>query len=191
METTDRVRAQTATEINDRIDAQTRNRLIRAPGAPPAVLGRPHRRSRGGMGHRALAGNERLRPCPYRHPARRLRKQKISPPPRPRSPVSAPARPSGLVPAPSVFPAPGNPHPERNRDREKRPQGVARRLCQSRAQWQSRRRCPRRLAGRLRLNHFSLGRNGRDPFPKNVAQRRPRRMIATHPVHPAPGRRGG
>lgn len=40
METTDRVRAQTATEINDRIDAQTRNRLIRAAGAPPAVLGR-------------------------------------------------------------------------------------------------------------------------------------------------------
>ncbi len=40
METTDRVRAQTATEINDRIDAQTRYRLIRAAGAPPAVLGR-------------------------------------------------------------------------------------------------------------------------------------------------------
>ena len=40
MESTDRVRAQTATEINDQIDVQTRNRLMRAAGAPPAVLGR-------------------------------------------------------------------------------------------------------------------------------------------------------
>ncbi len=40
MESTDRVRAQTATEINDRIDTETRNRLVRAAGAPPAVLGR-------------------------------------------------------------------------------------------------------------------------------------------------------
>lgn len=40
METTDRVRAQTATEINAQIDAQTRDRLMRAAGAPPAALGR-------------------------------------------------------------------------------------------------------------------------------------------------------
>ena len=40
METNDRVRAQTATEINDRIDARTKGRLTRAAGAPPEVLGR-------------------------------------------------------------------------------------------------------------------------------------------------------
>ncbi len=40
MQTTDRVRAQTAAEINLEIDAQTKNRLVRAAGAPPAVLGR-------------------------------------------------------------------------------------------------------------------------------------------------------
>ena len=40
METTDRVRAQTTPEINDGIDTQTKRRLMRAAGAPPAVLGR-------------------------------------------------------------------------------------------------------------------------------------------------------
>jgi hypothetical protein len=40
METTDRVRAQTAARINDEIDQRTRRRLMRAAGAPPAVLSR-------------------------------------------------------------------------------------------------------------------------------------------------------
>ncbi len=40
MQSTDRVRAQTAAEINLQIDAQTKNRLVRAAGAPPEVLGR-------------------------------------------------------------------------------------------------------------------------------------------------------
>ncbi|MEO8044213.1 MAG: hypothetical protein ABI674_04850 [Spartobacteria bacterium] len=40
METTDRVRAQTAPEINEQIDAHAKHRLMRAAGAPPAVLGR-------------------------------------------------------------------------------------------------------------------------------------------------------
>lgn len=38
METTDRVRASTAGQINDEIDRRTGRRLIRAAGAPPAVL---------------------------------------------------------------------------------------------------------------------------------------------------------
>lgn len=40
METTDRVRAQTAERSNDEIDQRTRLRLQRAAGAPPAVLSR-------------------------------------------------------------------------------------------------------------------------------------------------------
>ncbi len=40
MQSTDRVRAQTAAEINLEIDAQTKSRLARAAGAPPEVLGR-------------------------------------------------------------------------------------------------------------------------------------------------------
>jgi hypothetical protein len=40
MEATDRVRAQTAEKINDGIDQRTKRRLMRAAGAPPAVLSR-------------------------------------------------------------------------------------------------------------------------------------------------------
>ena len=40
METTDRVRAQTADRLNDEIDQRTKRRLVRAAGAPPAVLSR-------------------------------------------------------------------------------------------------------------------------------------------------------
>lgn len=40
MESIDRVRAQTAERINDKIDQRTRLRLQRAAGAPPAVLSR-------------------------------------------------------------------------------------------------------------------------------------------------------
>ena len=40
MQSTDRVRAQTAAEINLEIDAKTKNRLARAACAPSAVLGR-------------------------------------------------------------------------------------------------------------------------------------------------------
>jgi hypothetical protein len=36
----DRVRAHTARNVNDEIDAQTEQRVIRAAGAPPAVLSR-------------------------------------------------------------------------------------------------------------------------------------------------------
>jgi hypothetical protein len=38
MATTDPVRAQTSSTLNDKIDEQTRRRLLRAAGAPPAVL---------------------------------------------------------------------------------------------------------------------------------------------------------
>jgi hypothetical protein len=40
MEVTDRVRTQTAAEINDEIDQRTKCRLRRAAGAPPAALSR-------------------------------------------------------------------------------------------------------------------------------------------------------
>ena len=40
METKDRVRAQTASHINDEIDQRTRRRLLRASGAPPAAISR-------------------------------------------------------------------------------------------------------------------------------------------------------
>jgi hypothetical protein len=40
MEATDRVRAQTAEKTNDEIDQRTKRRLMRAAGAPPAVLSR-------------------------------------------------------------------------------------------------------------------------------------------------------
>jgi hypothetical protein len=40
METTDRVRAQTAAQINDDIDRRAGRRLVRAAGAPPAALSR-------------------------------------------------------------------------------------------------------------------------------------------------------
>jgi hypothetical protein len=40
METNDRVRAQTASHINDEIDQRTRRRLLRASGAPPAAISR-------------------------------------------------------------------------------------------------------------------------------------------------------
>jgi hypothetical protein len=40
MESNDRVRAQTASHINDEIDQRTRRRLLRASGAPPAAISR-------------------------------------------------------------------------------------------------------------------------------------------------------
>ncbi|HEX4667040.1 MAG TPA: hypothetical protein VH207_10600 [Chthoniobacterales bacterium] len=40
METNDRVRAQTASHINDQIDQRTRRRLLRASGAPQAAISR-------------------------------------------------------------------------------------------------------------------------------------------------------
>ena len=40
MEINDRVRAQTAAHINDEIDRQTKRRLLRASGAPPAAISR-------------------------------------------------------------------------------------------------------------------------------------------------------
>jgi hypothetical protein len=40
MEVNDRVRAQTASHINDEIDQRTRRRLLRATGAPPAAISR-------------------------------------------------------------------------------------------------------------------------------------------------------
>jgi hypothetical protein len=40
MQINDRVRAQTASHINDQIDQRTRRRLLRASGAPPAAISR-------------------------------------------------------------------------------------------------------------------------------------------------------
>ncbi len=40
METNDRVRAQTASHINEEIDHGTKRRLLRAAGAPPAAISR-------------------------------------------------------------------------------------------------------------------------------------------------------
>jgi hypothetical protein len=40
MVSNDRVRAQTASHINDEIDQRTRRRLLRASGAPPAAISR-------------------------------------------------------------------------------------------------------------------------------------------------------